>query len=177
VSALACLVTALTMAAGAQQKIDRPGIRNFTKVDAVVACGGAIDASAIEGLKSDGFKSIINLRLASETGANIDEHRARATALGLNYIHLPFNPASPDDDTVGRFLAAVADRANQPVFIHCGSANRVGAVWLVKRVLQDGWAVDKALAEAKLIGLSSAPLEQFALEYIAAHRKQAPVAR
>ena len=41
---------------------------------------------------------------------------------------------------VDSFLAAVADKSNQPVFIHCGSANRVGGMWMIKRVLQDGWA-------------------------------------
>jgi hypothetical protein len=44
-------------------------------------------------------------------------------------------------------------------------------VWLVKRVLQDGWPVDKATEEARLIGLRSAPLEAFALKYIEAHKK------
>ncbi len=44
-------------------------------------------------------------------------------------------------------------------------------MWLVKRVLQDGWAVDKATEEAKLIGLRSEPLEKFALSYIESHRK------
>ena len=66
---------------------------------------------------------------------------ARAKALGLNYIHIPFNPGTPSDKPVDDFLAAVANKSNQPVFIHCGSASRVGAMWLVKRVLQDGWAV------------------------------------
>jgi hypothetical protein len=44
-------------------------------------------------------------------------------------------------------------------------------VWLVKRVLQDGWPIDKATTEAKAIGLSSAPLEKFALEFIASRKK------
>jgi uncharacterized protein (TIGR01244 family) len=158
-------------AVGAQQKMERPGITNFTKVDAVVACGGATDTAALEGLKNDGFKAVINLRQATEQGANIDENSARAKALGLNYIHIPFNGAAPVDKTVDDFLAAVANKANQPVYIHCGSASRVGAVWLVKRVLQDGWPVDKATEEARLIGLRSAPLEAFALKYIEAHRK------
>ena len=155
----------------AQQKIERPGIVNFTKVDAVVACGGATDTAALEGLKSDGFKAVINLRQANEQGANIDENSARAKALWLNYIHLPFNGQAPDTKVVDDFLAAVANKANQPVFIHCGSASRVGAVWMVKRVLQDGWTIEKATEEAKLIGLRSAPLEQFALKYIAEHKK------
>ena len=72
---------------------------------------------------------------------------------------------------VDQFLAIVANKANQPVYVHCASANRVGAVWLVKRVLQDGWPVDKATTEAKAIGLSAPGLEKFALEYIAAHKK------
>ena len=38
----------------------------------------------------------------------------------------------------------MADRSNQPVFIHCGSANRVGAVWMIKRTLQDKWTAEKA---------------------------------
>lgn len=170
-------VLALTLAIGtaasafAQQKIERPGIRNYTKVDAVVACGGATDTTALEALKKDGFKAVINLRQASEAGANVEENRARAQALGLNYIHIPINGATPENKTVDDFLAAVSNTANQPVFIHCGSANRVGAVWLVKRVVQDGWAVDKATTEARAIGLSSAPLEAFALKYIETHKK------
>lgn len=170
-SLVLALFVSAGIAASAQQKMEKPGITNFTKVDAVVACGGATETSALEALKNDGFKAVINLRQASETGANIPENSARATTLGLNYIHIPFNTQAPDQKTVDDFLAAVATKANQPVYIHCGSANRVGAVWLIKRVLQDGWAVDKATEEAKLIGLRSAPLEKFALKYIQDHKK------
>ena len=164
------LIVAAVAAIGAQ-KMERPGIVNYTKVDAVVACGGATDTAALEGLKKDGFKAVINLRMPTEQGANLDENAARAKALGLNYISIPLNGQAPDPKVVDAFLAAVANKANQPVFIHCGSASRVGAVWLVKRVLQDGWPVEKATEEAKMIGLRSEPLEKFALQYIADHKK------
>jgi uncharacterized protein (TIGR01244 family) len=165
------LFASLGVSSFAQEKMQRAGITNYTKVDAVVACGGATDTAALEGLKNDGFKAIINLRQASENGANVEENRARATALGLKYIHIPFNGAAPENKTVDDFLATISDKANQPVYIHCASANRVGAVWLVKRVIQDGWPVEKATQEAKLIGLTNAALEKFALQYIAQHRK------
>ena len=165
----ALMLSVAVVAAGAQ-KIEKPGIINYTKVDAVVACG-ATDTAALEGLKNDGFKAIINLRLATEQGANLEENAAKAKALGLNYISLPLNGQSPDPKVVDAFLAAVANTANQPVFIHCGSASRVGAVWMVKRVLQDGWPVEKALEEAKMIGLRSEPLEKFARSYIESHKK------
>ena len=165
-------IAVLSTAAFAQVvKQERAGIVNFSKVDAVVACGGATETTALDGLAKDGFKSVINLRLATEANANIDLNAAHAKSLGLSYIHIPFNGQQPDPKVVDQFLAAVANKANQPAFIHCASASRVGAVWLVKRVLQDGWPVDKATEEAKLIGLRSEPLEKFALSYIEAHKK------
>lgn len=168
----AALVFAAATSATAQvTRQERAGIVNFSRVDAVVACGGATETSALDGLAKDGFKSVINLRLASEANANIELNAAHARSLRLNYIHIPFNAAQPEPKVLDEFLAAIADKANQPAYVHCGSANRVGAVWLAKRVLQDGWTIEKATEEAKLIGLRSEPLEKFALAYIASHKK------
>jgi len=166
------LVLAFTTPAFAQvTKQERAGIVNFSKVDAVVACGGATETTALDGLAKDGFKAVINLRMATENGANIEANAAHAKSLGINYIHIPFNGAQPDPKAVDQFLGSIANKANQPVFVHCGSASRVGGMWLIKRVLQDGWTVEKATEEAKAIGLRSEPLEKFALDYIATHKK------
>lgn len=167
------LVCALTAPALAQvKKMEVPGIRNFSRVDATVGCGGAVDPSAMAALRKDGFVSVINLRQASEAGADIEAGRTAAQAAGLKYIHLPFNAAAPDEKVVGSFLAAVADTANQPVFIHCGSANRVGGVWMIKRALQDGWTIERAQAEAQAIGLRDAKLTAFATDYINRHQRR-----
>jgi uncharacterized protein (TIGR01244 family) len=152
------------------QKKEMPGIRNYSRVDATVGCGGQTDPAAMAALKKEGYASVINLRLASEEGANVDAGRAAAQAAGLKYIHLPFNAAAPDTKVVDSFLAAVADKSNQPVFIHCGSANRVGGMWMIKRVLQDKWALDRAAVEAEAIGLNNAQLKAFATDYIAKHQ-------
>lgn len=166
------VVLALAIPAAAQvTKQERAGIVNFSKVDAVVACGGATETSALEGLAKDGFKAVINLRQASEPNVNIEQNAARAKELGLKYIHIPMNGQQPDPKVIDQFLAAIADKSNQPAYVHCGSASRVGSVWLAKRVLQDGWTIDKATEEAKAIGLRSEALEKFALDYIAAHKK------
>ena len=167
----ATLAALLTAPLAAQvQKQDMPGIRNYSRVNATVGCGGATDPSAMAALRKEGFASVINLRLASEQGADVEAGRAAALAAGLKYIHLPFSGASPDPTVVESFLLAVADRANQPVFIHCGSANRVGAFWMIKRALQDEWPVEKALDEAQAIGLRSEGLTTFATEYISTHQ-------
>jgi uncharacterized protein (TIGR01244 family) len=164
------LVALVVSSVSAQvKKSDLPGVRNYSRVDATVGCGGATDPAAMVGLRKEGYVSVINLRLANEPGADVEAGRAAAQAAGLKYIHLPFNGASPDPKVVSDFLSAVADKSNQPVFVHCGSANRVGAVWMIKRVLQDGWAVERAQTEAEAIGLTSPQLVAFATTYIKEH--------
>ena len=167
----ASLAALLTVPALAQvQKKEFAGVRNYSRVDATVGCGGAVDPTALAALRKEGFVSVINLRLATEEGANVDAERAAAAAAGLKYIHLPFNAAAPDSKVVDSFLAAVADRSNQPVFIHCGSASRVGGMWTIKRALQDKWPTEKALVEGKAIGLNNPGLEAFVTEYIKSHQ-------
>lgn len=168
--AAVCAALLAVPAAAQVQKKEVAGIRNYSRVDATVGCGGQVDPAAMATLKQEGFVSVINLRLPTEEGANVDAGRAAAQAAGLKYIHLPFNAAQPDPKVVDSFLAAVADKSNQPVFIHCGSASRVGGVWMIKRVLQDKWALDRALTEAKAIGLNNANLEAFATNYIKSHQ-------
>lgn len=167
---IAALALTVALPAAAQvKKQEMPGIRNYSRVDATVGCGGATDPTAMAGLKKEGYVSVINLRLANEEGANIDAARAAAQSAGLKYIHLPFNAAMPDTKVVSDFLAAVADKTNQPVFIHCGSANRVGAMWMIKRALQDGWTIERAQAEGEAIGLQNPQLKEFAANYIKEH--------
>lgn len=148
-----------------------PGVSNYTRVDATFACGGATTAEAMPELKRLGFATVINLRTAAEPGANVEAEGDAARAAGLKYIHIPFSAQSPQPGIVEAFLKAVDDKTNQPAYIHCASANRVGALFMIKRVLRDGWSADKAMAEAETIGLTSQQLKQFALDYLKSHGK------
>ena len=165
------LAAALTVPALAQvRKAELAGVRNYSKVDATVGCAGATDPSAMKALKGEGYVSVINLRMPTEQGADVEAGRAAAQTAGLKYFHLPFNTAMPDAAVVTKFLATVADKSNQPVFIHCGSANRVGGMWMIKRVLQDKWPVDQARTEAEAIGLREPAMIAFVTDYINTHR-------
>lgn len=161
----------LTLAPQAPEKTTLPGAKNVTRVDATVMCGGATGDEAFPALKKQGFASVLNLRQASESGVDLDASRSAAQAAGLKYLHVPVNGSDPQPSSVDEFLKAVKEPSNQPVYIHCASANRVGAMWLIKRVVVDGWEVPRATAEAEAIGLTSAPLRQFAVDYATKHRK------
>ena len=165
-AATAAPASAALQAASFQSETGPEGVRNYTRVDATVACAGATPPEAMAVLRERGFNAVINFRTAGENGATIDAGRAAAEAAGLNYVHIPFR--QPTAEVVEAFLAAVAEPANQPVYIHCGSANRVGAMWLIKRVEQDGYSLEDATAEAEAIGLRSAALKEFALGYLGA---------
>jgi uncharacterized protein (TIGR01244 family) len=158
--------------AGAQSSVTKqtvPGITNFSKVETTVACAGATTPAALADVKKMGYNSVINLRLASEAGAQIDEEAAAAKAAGINYIHLPFNAQSPDPMLVDNFLKAITDKANQPAFIHCASANRAAALWMVKRIVVDKWDVAQATTEAEALGLTNPNLKAFAVEQANKH--------
>jgi len=122
-------------------------------------------------LKKNGFASVINLRLATETGAEIDASRAAAEAAGLKYIHLPFDAASPDPDLVDDFVAAVSNEENEPVYIHCHSATRVAALWMIGRVLEDGWSLDEAREEGTAIAGKPSEAVAFASAYVASQER------
>jgi uncharacterized protein (TIGR01244 family) len=170
-SPVAILTLVLALAAAPQlQKDTIDGIRNYTKVDATIGCAGATDPRAMTALKERGYKSVLNLREASEDGAQIPESKAAAEAAGLTFIHVPFNGSAPDDAVADEFLRVVVNTANQPLFINCGSANRVGAMWVIKRMVVDKWEQAKAVEEARAIGLTGAALETWALAYVAKRR-------
>ena len=97
---------------------DIPGIRNFAKVETTVACAGAITPAAIPEIKKMGYASIINLRLASEQGADIEGNLAAAKAAGIPYYHIPFSGSAPDPAVVDTFLKTITAPGVQPAFIH-----------------------------------------------------------
>lgn len=162
----------IALAPQAPEKAWLPGATNVTRVDAVLMCGGATTDEAFPALKKEGFATVINLRQPDERGVDIARSRSAAEAAGLKYVHIPVAGSGPEPTAVDTFLAAVQDQSNQPMYIHCGTANRVGAMWLIKRVLVDGWDVQRATDEATAIGLTNANLRQFALDYIAARQKK-----
>ena len=101
---IGCLVAIEGSAQVVKQEV--AGIRNFAKIESTVACAGAITPAAIADIKQMGFTSIINLRLASEQGADIDVHTAAAKAAGMPYYHIPFSASAPPTISINSLVMA-----------------------------------------------------------------------
>ena len=147
-------------------KAEIAGIYNYSRIDGKAGFGGATEPSAMKALKNDGYGTVINLRLATEDGVDIAAERMAASQVGLNYVHLPFDSSNPDPDFLDRFLAEVDAESNQPVYIHCGSATRVAALWMTKRVIDDGVPSEIAEKEARAIAGKPDAAVAFAEKYI-----------
>ena len=116
------------------------------------------------------MKAIINLRVPSEHPAA--EEEAKAKELGLRYFNIPVVYMDPKETQVDEFLKLTDDPANHPAFVHCTTAIRAGAFWLIRRVMRDNFTFEKAEEEATRIGLRNAPhLIAFARRYIETHKK------
>jgi outer membrane protein assembly factor BamB/protein tyrosine phosphatase (PTP) superfamily phosphohydrolase (DUF442 family) len=151
------------------QQGSTPDIRNFLRVNKDFCTGGQPRLEHLEQLKAEGVKAVLNLRRPSEHRA--EEEAAKAKELGLRYFNIPVAFGEPNEDQVTEFLKITDDPENRPMFIHCTAAIRVGAFWMIRRVLRDGWTVDDAEKEATKVGLRESPhWNEFARKYIEKHR-------
>jgi len=140
--------------------------KNVHAIDGIYLAGQPMeDDLALAG--REGFQSVLNLRKDGEM--SFDE-AAAAKGAGLDYVHLPWNGPDELTDEVfaeGRHLLNTLPR---PMLFHCGSANRVGAMWIPWRVLDGGATVDEAVAEARTIGLKTDAYEAKARDYVERNR-------
>ena len=113
---IGCLMANEGSAQVVRQEVE--GIRNFAKIESTVACAGAITPAAIAEIKKMGYAAIINLRLATEQGADIEGHTAVAKAAGIPYYHIPFSASTPDPAAVDTFLKTIKTPGVEPAFIH-----------------------------------------------------------
>ena len=163
------------------EKLEMTGITNFSRIEGgsgfagpLVGFGGATLPGAMPALRAAGYATVINLRLASEEGADVDASRAAAEAAGLQFVHLPLDTDNFDPTIVGSFLATVRHEENQPVYIHCGSATRASALWMIGRVLEDDWEVDAASEEVQQIAQKPDAAISFATLYMSSRGAQNP---
>lgn len=130
----------------------RDGINNLDRVDNRLFRGAQPNALGIETLNQLGIRTIINLRLSTDTWLAEEQEAAKN---GINYINVPMNPLGrPTDEQVDTVLAII-ESSQVPVFVHCEyGCDRTGTIVACYRIKRYGWTGKQALKEAKLFGMS-----------------------
>jgi uncharacterized protein (TIGR01244 family) len=121
-------------------------IKNLMQQNKSMWTGGQPNDADLGYIQAQGIKTIINLRPTDEL-KGFDEHQA-ATNKNMQYLQLTI--AGKSDITIDNAiaLAKLIDSAQGPVFVHCASGNRVGALFALKAKFVDG----KSAVEALVIG-------------------------
>ncbi len=117
-----------------------------------ISSAGQPDEAALQVYADSGFVAVVDLRTTGENRGMADE-QAVVEALGMEYIALPIDGAEAVNFENASALADVLDRFDEPVLVHCGSANRVGALLALGKA-QDGADADEAIAYGKAAGMT-----------------------
>ncbi len=142
--------------------------RTVHRMDNIWLCSQPAPEDIAALKKEQDVRTIINLRRPEET-PDFDQ-AAFAESLGLTYHNPAFGgPDELTDEILDQALAVLADEANHPVAVYCSSANRVGAVWLAHRVVNDGVDFEAALEEARTVGLRNDAFIAIVRAYIEKH--------
>ncbi|MEL6547690.1 MAG: sulfur transferase domain-containing protein, partial [Myxococcota bacterium] len=113
-------------------------------VDADLIAAGQPSASDLQGLASEGVKTLVNLRKEGEANLPADWGE-QVQAAGMQYVSIPI--AGPEDINVdnARILAQAIGDGPGRVAVHCGSSNRVGALLALKAHSVDNMTPSDAL--------------------------------
>jgi len=141
--------------AGAAEKADEPSPADLLPNGMMpfdgILTGGQPSASQLEKAKEAGYATIINMRMPDEQGST---DPAAVKALGMDYVALPIEHAAGVNEANARKLAEILEHARKPVIVHCGSGNRVGALFALKARFVDGKTPEEALAIGESAGLT-----------------------
>lgn len=124
-----------------------------TKVENSVYTGGQPSETEFKGLGRTGFQRVIDLRPPSED-RGFDEARAAALQK-LEYVCLPIeSEADLTLSKVKQLDALLADPAAPMTLVHCGSSNRVGALFALRAAWIKGATLEIALSDGRSAGLT-----------------------
>jgi protein tyrosine phosphatase (PTP) superfamily phosphohydrolase (DUF442 family) len=145
------------------------GVPNACQILPNVITGGQPDGHQLRALREAGGGIVLDLRDPMENRP-VDEARL-VSELGMEYVNAPVRGGSLDDATLERVLAVLRGAGDRTVFVHCGSGNRVGGALIPYLILDQGMEEQDAVDQAMRVGLRSAEMLEWGLDYARRNRK------
>lgn len=128
-------------------------IKNFKHPFPGILTGGQPVREQLVEAKNKGYKTIISLRARSETGLWDEGNTVRE--LGMKYISIPVSGSSSISAENSRKLVhSLSDPKDYPIMVHCGSGDRVGALFALDAGINQNIAIESALEIGRKAGLN-----------------------
>lgn len=105
-----------------------------------------------------GFGTIINVR--SDAGRAVYQAQ-QAQAAGLVYLHLPLPVYELEQEHLATFNQVLRNTNHGKVLLHCRTASRTALLWLLNRVVYEGWSQEQAEAELRAAGYDDDAMSTF----------------
>lgn len=136
---------------------DISGVNNLSR-DGDMYFAGQPTRKGLATLAERGVKTIINLRPEGEMVKRVDFDELRAVAaLGMEYVTIPLTLDTFDAGDTDRLDEILRVRSGG-VLMHCGSSNRVGALWALYLYRHRGLQMEDALTKGRHAGLRAPAL-------------------
>jgi protein tyrosine phosphatase (PTP) superfamily phosphohydrolase (DUF442 family) len=145
------------------------GVPNVCQLLPGVVTGGQPSAEHLTAFLNAGGRVVLDLRDAMEPRP-LDEPEAVAS-LGMEYVNVPIGPHSLTDATLDRVRDVLREAGDGLVLVHCASGSRVGAALLPFLILDHGLEEEDAVGQAMRVGLRSAELMEWGLDYTRRHQE------
>jgi protein tyrosine phosphatase (PTP) superfamily phosphohydrolase (DUF442 family) len=145
------------------------GVPNACQLLPGVVTGGQPSAAHLAAFLNAGGRVVLDLRDTMEPRP-LDEP-ATVASLGMVYVNVPVGPHSLTDATLDRVREVLREAGDGLVLVHCGSGNRVGAALLPFLMLDHSLEEEDAVEQAMRVGLRSAELMEWGLDYTRRHQE------
>ena len=146
------------------------------KISDQVTVGAQPSEDQIQQLGTQGFKSVVNFRTEGEEDQPLSPKAEgeKVKAAGMTYLHVPVSMKSMGPEQVDQFREKYA-ALPKPVFAHCKSGKRAGAMVMMHMAVEQGMTGDQTLQQAEKMGFEcdQSELKEFVKSYVDGHSKKA----
>jgi protein tyrosine phosphatase (PTP) superfamily phosphohydrolase (DUF442 family) len=147
----ALILAFLALSAVAAAAADPAGIPRFQKVSDTLYRGAQPSDQSYPELAKLGVKTVLDLRKPDEHSTSGEAKLVEAA--GMHYVNVPMTGWETPTPAQIAQVSAVMDTGGV-VFVHCKQGrDRTGTVTAIYRIEHEGWANDRAYAEARDKGL------------------------
>ncbi|MBN3893101.1 MAG: hypothetical protein HWQ43_29590 [Nostoc sp. JL31] len=122
------------------------------KINDELSIAGQITLNQLQQIADEGYKSVLNLRLANETGLLANEQE-KTELLGLYYVNLQTQAENINHQGMIEIYQLIT-KLPKPTLMHCDNSIRSAAIVFLYIAIKQGIGFEKALQKVISLGLT-----------------------
>ncbi|MBD3675372.1 MAG: protein tyrosine phosphatase family protein [Planctomycetaceae bacterium] len=149
-------------------------MQNTMKINDQISVGPQPSESDLQQLSQQGFKTVVNFRTEGEEDQPLSPATEgdKVQAIGMEYLSIPVSMKSMGAELVDQFRDQYPELP-KPVFAHCKSGKRAGAMVMMHVAVEQGMSGEETLQKAEEMGFEceQEELRKFVKHYVDNHSK------